>query len=163
LRQRQLALDRGDVNHHAKTLFNHRRQQCAIQPNGGHEILVELGAIAKRCKSSGWRSRAADDIDQDIDAAELLPDSLCNGGAAVGGRDVGRDVMDTVDWRRGRSAGCRGDPCTGIAERRDDGRTNALRLYRSSFSLARKHFDCLKCARGKRQLIPVPVQIDVMI
>ena len=41
-RQRQLVLDRRDVNDHAGALLDHRRQQRAIEADGRHQVLVEL-------------------------------------------------------------------------------------------------------------------------
>src|SRR6266481_5587450 len=59
----------------AGALRNHRRQQSAIETNCGHQVLVQflgpLGVVERR-ESTARRAGAAEHVDEDVDAAELL-------------------------------------------------------------------------------------------
>ena len=70
LGQRQLPLDRGDVDDDAGAPLEHRRQQRAIQPHGREQVQVERALplpVVEHREAARGRRRAADDMDDDVD------------------------------------------------------------------------------------------------
>ena len=71
-RQRQLPLNRGDVDDDARAPLKHLRQQRPIQPHRWKQILVErpLPFDVIECgESSAGNGRTADDMNNDVDSA----------------------------------------------------------------------------------------------
>ena len=71
-------LDRGDVHDDAGVLREHRRQQCAIEADGRHQIQTQLlhpHLVVERGESAGRCARPAEDIHEDIDPAEAVEDA----------------------------------------------------------------------------------------
>jgi len=87
------------MDDHTGSLGDHRRQQRSIETDRRHQVLVELVLpliVAQRGEPAAGRARAAQHIDDDVDAAQPPPDLAGDGGAAVGRREIGGDVTGTV-------------------------------------------------------------------
>jgi len=87
------------VDDHAGALIEHHRKQRSVQPDGGKQVQIEcampLGIFEHR-KASAGRGRAAHDVDDDVDSAEAVANSLDDGGAALRCGDVCGD--EEIVW-----------------------------------------------------------------
>ena len=89
----------------AGALFDHRRQQRAIEAHGSEKVLVERLVpflSSSTAKPPGRRGRAADDMHDDVDAAETVADRVRDGGASFRRRDIGDNEVPGVGKTSGR-------------------------------------------------------------
>src|SRR6185436_4515010 len=87
LGQRQPILYRGDVDDDAGALLDHQGHERAIETYGGEEILIERPVpllVVEYSKPSGRGGGAADDMHDDVYAAETITDSVGDGVASFG-------------------------------------------------------------------------------
>jgi len=67
--------------------FDHAGQQGPVEADGGHQIEVQFPDpfhIVQRGEPAGRGGGSADDVDDQIDAAEMIENALRNGGASPG-------------------------------------------------------------------------------
>src|SRR2546421_5757153 len=84
--------------------FSSRRRHTRSDRDWSSDV---CSSDLKRRETAAWRRRAADDMDDDIDAAELLHNGVRNGRAALGGGDVGGHEMVGRPQREIGRASCR--------------------------------------------------------
>jgi hypothetical protein len=97
----------------------HGRQQGAVQSHGRHQVLVQFLRplrIVQGRKAAPWRARAAEHIDEHVDAAPLLDHRLRHRGRALGRREIGGDVAHAFGRMRGHGARRGHDPHTGFVQ-----------------------------------------------
>ena len=123
-------LDRRDVHDDAGALPEHRRQQCTIEADGGHQVQIQLlrpRLVVERGESAGRGVRPAEHIHEDVDPAEAAEEALRDGRAARSRRNVRGNVVHASVCVSGNLA-CRRDDCrTSVVQHIDDGRADALR------------------------------------
>src|SRR6266404_8906337 len=114
------------MNDHARMLFEHHRQEGTIQADSGKEIEVErampLLVIEHREPASG-RCRAADHMDDDVNAAKALPNGISNSRTTLGRGDIRCDEQVCVTIARVLTRGGENLSAT-LAESRDHSFTN---------------------------------------
>src|SRR4029077_13590207 len=109
--------------------------------HGAEEVLVQRLVpfrVVEHGKAARRRGGAADDMNDDVDATEIVADRVRDGGASFHRRYIGDEevlgVGKTLRPRTGRGQSRR----TGLAKRCDDGLTDALGAARHERALALK-------------------------
>jgi hypothetical protein len=107
------------VHDHAEALIKHRRQERAIKANCREKIQVERTtpfAIIEHGEAARWRRRPPDDMNDDIDAAKRVEDSIHYGRTSLSRRDVcGKELG--VAWKIVEARACNAeDSCPILAE-----------------------------------------------
>jgi hypothetical protein len=118
------------MNDHARALVEHLRYKGSVQPDCRKEILIEGMlplAIVERGKASPGSRGTADDMDDNIDAAELVRHGVRDAHAAFSRGEICRH--EQLSW--GNAVGPRArsseDSRSGFAQSRSNGRTYTLR------------------------------------
>jgi len=78
----------------ARALLEHGGQECPVQPDSGEKIQVERELplpIVENREAARGRGRPADDVDDDVDTAEVVSHCFGYDRASLGSRHVGRD------------------------------------------------------------------------
>jgi hypothetical protein len=94
------------VDDYAGALFDHGRYERTIQTHSGEQVLIERRVpllIVEYRKTSGRSRRAADDVHNDVHAAEMLADGISDGGASFGCGNVSGNKLPgslNVFWTR---------------------------------------------------------------
>ena len=140
-RERQLTLDRRDMDDHTGPLREHGRQQRAIEPHRRHQVEIDLfpPRLVVECgEPAGRRLRAAEHVDDDVDAAQVVEGALSDKGATLSRRDVRRDVVH-AGKRAARNRASRGHHARAVlSQHLDDGGADSLRPGRDERSAARE-------------------------
>ena len=82
------------MDDYASALFEHHRQQSAIQPHRGQKIKVERAlplVVIEHRKAARRRRRSANDMDNDVDSAETMAHRIGHERAPCGGGHIRRD------------------------------------------------------------------------
>ena len=80
----------------AGALLDHRRQERPIEAHGAEEVLVQRLVpfrVVEHGESARRRGGAADDMNDDVDAAETVADRVRDGGASFHRRYIGHDEV----------------------------------------------------------------------
>jgi hypothetical protein len=77
-------------------------------------------AVVEHCEAASRRGRAADDVHDDLDSAQVIVDSLRDRDTAFGGRYVRRDELIGIVESLGPRTRGREDDRAGLAQSRDD-------------------------------------------
>ena len=121
------------MDNHALSLIEHARQESPIEPDRREEVLVE-GAlpllIVEHRKTARRSRRAADDVYNDVHAAEPFENCIGHSLAAFSGRNVRGDEELGVRPFGGSSSGSGKNPHTLLAQPRDHRQPDTLRAAR---------------------------------
>jgi hypothetical protein len=125
----------------AGALLDHRRQERAIEAHGAEEVLVERLVpfrVVEYGEAARRRGGAAHDMNDDVDTTETAEDRVRDGCASFDRRYIGDDeVLGVGKTLRPRTS--RGQsPGAGLAQRRNNGLTDALGAARHERALALK-------------------------
>jgi hypothetical protein len=98
------------MDHHTRSLRDHRWDERPIEPHRRKQVLVQrpipLGIVQHREAACRCR-RAANDMDDDFYPTESLPNGLRDGDTAFGSRKIGSNKLKILNERTGSPA-CRG-------------------------------------------------------
>jgi hypothetical protein len=98
------ALDRSEMDDHAGTAVEHAGQQRPVQPHRRQQVQVQRAlpcAVVQHREAAGRGLRAAEDMDEDVDAAEPVTHRFGHGAAAPGlGQVCGHERLGLVEIGR---------------------------------------------------------------
>ncbi len=129
------------MNDHARAPLEHRRQQRPIEPDRRQQVEVERAPpflVVEHGEAARRRRRAAQHMNEDVDAAEPVADRVGHGRAARKRRDIRRDEKLGIGQIRGPGARRSEHRRAGLAQPADDGRADALGAARDQDALAEK-------------------------
>ncbi len=121
------------MNDHPRALRDHGRQQRPVDAYSGHQILIERSLpfpIVQARKAACGCARSAENVDDDVDAAEAIQDSVRHSPAPLRCGQIGSDRDNVFGPRFGNRTGRRDDRHAGIAQGLDNGRAHTLRTAR---------------------------------
>ena len=91
------------MDDHACSPIEHRRQQRAVQPDGRKKVQIQCAlslAIVKHGKTACGRGRTSNHVNDNIDAAKTVADSIGHRRTPLWCRDIGGDEVCVRHYAR---------------------------------------------------------------